>query len=147
MVGPNLSKVLIALIVLLAPLSSAHAQSSPYDLRWQIDELHEIKRLDFTVLVDRFELYDIAINKGNCQFASTFNGAVELRVNDAVLGLGKALAGSAIEPLAQKEDPKGGFPLMGRFGDVLTIYVPNSCNIILVEVETSEGNWKSNFKP
>jgi hypothetical protein len=31
--------------------------------------------------------------------------------------------------------------LTGGFGEALLVYVKTSCNIILVEIEASEGNW------
>ena len=98
-------------------------------------------------MADRLEIHGIVVNKGNCPIATTTNGAVELSVNDAAEALGKAITGQAVEPLAQSSDPTEGLPLVGVFGEALSVYVPNSCNILLVEIMTSEGNWSSNFKP
>jgi hypothetical protein len=106
-----------------------------------------VKRLDFIVMAVELEIHSIVVNKGNCPMAATLNGAVELSVNDAAEALGEAITGQAIEPLEQSSIPTEGLPLVGVFGEALSVYVPNSCNILLVEIVTSEGNWSSNFKP
>jgi hypothetical protein len=106
-----------------------------------------VKRLDVIVMAVELEIHSIVVNKGNCPIATTLNGAVELPVNDAVEALGEAITGQAIEPLEQSSIPTEGLPLVGVFGEALSVYVPNSCNILLVEIVTSEGNWSSNFKP
>ena len=103
--------------------------------------------MDFIVMADQLEIQNVIVNKGNCPIATTMNGAVELSVNDAVLALGEALAGQDIEPLEQTNDPMERLPLNGGFGEALSVYVPMSCNILLVETTTSEGNWSSTFKP
>ena len=138
---------IIAIITIGLTWSSAHAQTAPYAVKWSYDDLVEVKRLDFLVMTDRLEIHGIVVNKGNCPIATTMNGAVELSVNDAVEALGKAITGQAVEPLAQSSDPTEGLPLVGVFGEALSVYVPNSCNILLVEIMTPQGNWSSNFKP
>jgi hypothetical protein len=123
------------------------AQSAPYDLKWFYDDLAEVKRLDFIVLIDQLEIADVIVNKGNCPIATTFDGAVELSVNDAVQKLGEVLAGQEMEPLQQTSDPAEGLPLSGVYGESLSVFVGLSCNILLVEIITSEGEWSSQFKP
>jgi hypothetical protein len=123
------------------------AQSAPYDLKWYYDDLVEVKRLDFIVLTDQLEITDVIVNKGNCPIATTFDGAVELSVNDAVQKLGEVLAGQEMEPLQQTSDPAEGLPLSGVYGESLSVFVGLSCNILLVEIITSEGEWSSQFKP
>lgn len=127
--------------------SSAEAQSAPYSAKWYFDDLVEVKRLDFIVMSDQLEIETVVVNKGNCPIATTTNGAVELSVNDAVLELGETLSGQPLDPLEQTVDPAEGFPLTGVFGESLSVYVPNSCNILLVEISTSMGNWSSSFSP
>ena len=119
----------------------------PCAVKWSYDDLVEVKRLDFILMADQLEIHSIVVNKGNCPIATTMNGAVELSVNDAVEALGKAITGQAVEPLERSSDPTEGLPLVGVFGEALSVHVPNSCNILLVEIMTSEGNWSSNFKP
>ena len=138
---------IIAIITIGLIWSSAHAQTAPYAVKWSYDDLVEVKRLDFIVMADRLEIHSVVVNKGSCPIATTMNGAVELSVNDAVEALGKAITGQAVEPLEQSSDLIEGLPLVGVFGEALSVYVPNSCNILLVEIMTSEGNWSSNFKP
>jgi len=138
---------IIAIITIGLTWSSAHAQTAPYAVKWSYDDLVEVKRLDFILMADQLEIHSIVVNKGNCPIATTMNGAVELSVNDAVEALGKAITGQAVEPLEQSSDLIEGLPLVGVFGEALSVYVPNSCNILLVEIMTSEGNWSSNFKP
>ena len=106
-----------------------------------------MKRLDFVVMAVELEIHSFVVNKGNCPIATTLNCAVELSVYDAAEALGEAITGQAIEPLEQSSIPTEGLPLVGVFGEALSVYVPNSCNILLVEIVTSEGNWSSNFKP
>lgn len=139
--------VIIALVAVQLPFAVSSAETAPYTVKWYFDDLVEVKRLDFIVMADQLELQNVIVNKGNCPIATTMNGAVELSVNDAVLALGEALAGQDIEPLEQTNDPMAGFPLIGVFGEALSVYVPMSCNILLVEISTSEGNWSSTFKP
>ena len=127
--------------------SSAEAQSAPYSAKWYFDDLVEVKRLEFTVLADRLEIVTVVVNKGNCPIATTTNGAIELSVNDAVLELGQTLSDQRLDPLEQTVDPAKGFPLSGVFGESLSVYVPNSCNILLVDISTSMGNWSSSFSP
>jgi hypothetical protein len=98
-------------------------------------------------MADQLEIQDIVVNKGNCPIATTLNGAVELSVNDAFEALGEAISGQEVEPLEQSSILTEGLPLVGVFGEALSVYVSNSCNILLVEIVTSEGNWPSNFKP
>jgi hypothetical protein len=138
---------IIAIITIGLTWSSAHAQTAPYAVKWSYDDLVEVKRLDFIVMAVQLEIQGIVVNKGNCHIATTTNLAVELRVNYAVEALGEAITGQAIEPLEQSSIPTEGLPLVGVFGEALSVYVPNSCNILLVEIVTSEGNWSSNFKP
>jgi hypothetical protein len=123
------------------------AQSAPYDLKWFYGAQAEVKRLDFIVLIDQLEIADVIVNKGNCPIATTFDGAVELSVNDAVQKLGQVLAGQDMEPLQQTSDPAEGLPLSGVYGESLSVFVGLSCNILLVEIITSEGEWSSQFKP
>lgn len=137
---------IIAIITIGLTWSSAHAQTVPCAVKWSYDDLVEVKRLDFILMADQLEIHSIVVNKGNCPIATTMNGAVELSVNDAVEALGKAITGQAVEPLAQSSDLTEGLPLVGVFGEILSVYVPNSCNILLVEIMTPEGNWSSNFK-
>jgi len=137
---------IIAIITIGLTWSSAHAQTVPCAVKWSYDDLVEVKRLDFILMADQLEIHSIVVNKGNCLIATTMNGAVELSVNDAVEALGKAITGQAVEPLAQSSDLTEGLPLVGVFGEILSVYVPNSCNILLVEIMTPEGNWSSNFK-
>jgi hypothetical protein len=106
-----------------------------------------VKRLDIIVLIDQLEIADVIVNKGNCPIATTFDGAVELSVNDAVQKLGEVLAGQDMEPLQQTSDPAEGLPLSGVYGESLSVFVGLSCNILLVEIITSEGEWSSQFKP
>ncbi len=127
--------------------SFAQAQTAPYSVKWYFDDLVEVKRLDFIVMSDQLEIETVVVNKGNCPIATTTNGAVELSVNDAVLELGETLSGQPLDPLEQTVDPAEGFPLTGVFGESLSVYVPNSCNILLVEISTSMGNWSSSFSP
>jgi hypothetical protein len=127
--------------------SFAQAQTAPYSVKWYFDDLVEVKRLDFIVMSDQLEIETVVVNKGNCPIATTTNGAVELSVNDAVLELGETLSGQPLDPLEQTVDPAAGFPLTGVFGESLSVYVPNSCNILLVEISTSMGNWSSSFSP
>jgi len=136
----------LAAIAALWPLHVG-AQEAPYSLTWLKDDLIDVKRLDFIVLADMLELTEIAVNKGNCQIATTFDGAVELSVNDMALSLGKALTDEPLEPLPQTNDPRAGLPMSGVFGERLSVFVPVSCNILLVEIETSLGPWKSRFEP
>ena len=138
---------IIAIITSGLTWNPAHAQTAPYAVKWSHDDLVEVKRIDFIVMADQLEIHSIVVNKGNCPIATTLNGAVELRVNDAVEALGEAITGQAIEPLEQSSIPTEGLPLVGVFGEALSVYVSNSCNILLVEIVTSEGNWSSNFKP
>lgn len=139
--------VITALVAVQLPFAVSYAETAPYTVKWYFDDLVEVKRLDFIVMADQLEIQNVIVNKGNCPIATTMNGAVELSVNDAVLALGEALAGQDIEPLEQTNDPMAGFPLNGGFGEALSVYVPMSCNILLVETTTSEGNWSSTFKP
>jgi hypothetical protein len=127
--------------------SFAQAQTAPYSVKWYFDDLVEVKRLDFIVMSDQLEIETVVVNKGNCPIATTTNGAVELSVNDAVLELGETLSGQPLDPLEQTVHPAEGFPLTGVFGESLSVYVPNSCNILLVEISTSMGNWSSSFSP
>jgi hypothetical protein len=138
---------IIAIITSGLTWNPAHAQTAPYAVKWSHDDLVEVKRLDFIVMAVELEIHSIVVNKGNCPIATTLNGAVELRVHDAVEALGEAITGQAIEPLEQSSIPTEGLPLVGVFGEALSVYVPNSCNILLVEIVTSEGNWSSNFNP
>lgn len=139
--------VIIALVAVQLPFAVSSAETAPYAVKWYFDDLVEVKRLDFIVMADQLEIQNVIVNKGNCPIATTMNGAVELSVNDAVLALGEALAGQDIEPLEQTNDPMERLPLNGGFGEALSVYVPMSCNILLVETTTSEGNWSSTFKP
>jgi hypothetical protein len=138
---------IIAIVTSGLTWNPAHAQTAPYAVKWSHDDLVEVKRLDFIVMAVELEIHSIVVNKGSCPSATTLNGAVELSVYDAVEALGEAITGQAIEPLEQSSIPTEGLPLVGVFGEALSVYVPNSCNILLVEIETSEGNWSSNFKP
>ena len=139
--------VIIAIMTIGLTWSSAHAQTAPYAVKWSYDDLVEVKRLDFIVMADKLEIHSIVVNKGNCPIATTMKGAVELSVNDAFEALCEAISGQEVEPLEQSSIPSKGLPLGGVFGEALSVYVPNSCNILLVEIVTSEGSWSSNFKP
>jgi hypothetical protein len=138
---------IIAIITSGLTWNPAHAQTAPYAVKWSHDDLVEVKRLDVIVMADQLEIQDIVVNKGNCPIATTLNGAVELSVNDAFEALGEAISGQEVEPLEQSSILTEGLPLVGVFGEALSVYVSNSCNILLVEIVTSEGNWSSNFKP
>lgn len=123
------------------------AQEAPYALRWMEDDLVDVKRLDLTVMVEELDVWDVTVNKGNCQIATTLGGAVELGVNDMALSLGKVLTDRPLAPLPQTNDPKAGLPLRGKFGERLSVFVPLSCNILLVELRTSHGDWTTRFDP
>ena len=138
---------IIAIITSGLTWNPAHAQTAPYAVKWSHDDLVEVKRLDFIVLTDQLEITDVIVNKGNCPIATTFDGAVELSVNDAVQKLGEVLAGQEMELLQQTSDPAEGLPLSGVYGESLSVFVELSCNILLVEIITSEGEWSSQFKP
>lgn len=137
---------LVALLYVFWPLQVG-AQEAPYSVTWIKDDLIEVKRIDLIVLADILELTEITVNKGNCPIATTFDGAVELSVNDMALSLGKALTDEPLDPLPQTEDPRAGLPMSGVFGERLSVFVPVSCNVLLVETETSLGPWKSRFDP
>jgi hypothetical protein len=138
---------IIAIVTSGLTWNPAHAQTAPYAVKWSHDDLVEVKRIDFIVMADQLEIQDIVVNKGNCPIATTLNGAVELSVNDAFEALGEGISGQEVEPLEQSSILTEGLPLVGVFGEALSVYVSNSCNILLVEIVTSEGNWSSNFKP
>jgi hypothetical protein len=138
----------IILAMLLAPVPiSANAQDAPYAMKWQEDDLIDVKRIDVIVMVDDLSIYKVTVNKGNCQIATTFDGAVELSVNDMAMSLGKILTNEPLDPLPQTTNPNAGLPLSGAFGDKLSVFVPISCNILLVEVDTSHGMWTTRFNP
>lgn len=123
------------------------AQEAPYQARWFEDDLVSVKRLELIVMTDELQVNNVQVNRGNCPIASNLDGAVELSVNDAFHGLAEAMAGESVATFPQKHDPKAGFPLKGVFGESLSVFVPLSCNIILVEVETPDGNWSTTFNP
>lgn len=127
--------------------NTSHAQEAPYSVKWKWDDITEIKKIEFTMMTDKLTINDVIVNKGNCQIATNFDGAIELKVNDAVLQLGKVLSSTPIEKLPQKTDPKKGFPMSGKFGDGLGVFVARSCNIILVETKTDQGDWTNKFEP
>lgn len=137
---------LLAVIPTLCPLQTV-AQDAPYSLSWREDDLVDVKRIDLIVMADALAVTDVIVNKGNCQIATTLDGAVELGVNDMALSLGKVLTDQPLDPLPQTNDPKAGLPLNGVFGENLSVYVPLSCNILLVELVTSHGNWTTRFTP
>lgn len=139
--------VITALIASHLSFVAAYADTAPYVLRWYFDDLIDVKRLDFTVMVDRLEIQNVVVNKGNCPIATTMIGAIELSMHDIVVELGKVFSETRIEPLDKNKDPLQGFPLIGVFGEALAVYVPISCNILRVEITTSGGNWISNFNP
>ena len=125
----------------------SHAQEGPYSVKWRWDNITEIKKLEFTVMTEKLTIDDVIVNKGNCQIATNFDGAIELKVNDAVQQLGNILSKGPIEKLPQKNDPKKGFPISGLFGEVIAVFVARSCNIILVETKTDHGDWNNKFEP
>lgn len=127
--------------------NTSQAQELPYRLKWKWDDLTEIKKLEFIEMTEKLTLNDVIVNKGNCSTATNFDGAIELKVNDAVQQLGNIIAKEPIEKLPQKKDPKMGFPMTGVFGESLNIYVARSCNIIIVESKTDQGEWTSKFEP
>lgn len=127
--------------------NTSHAQEAPYSVKWKWDDITEIKKIEFTMMTDKLTINDVIVNKGNCQIATNFDGAIELKVNDAVRQLGKVLSSTPIEKLPQKTDPKKGFPMSGKFGDGLGVFVARSCNIILVETKTDQGDWTNKFEP
>ncbi|MBM3616609.1 MAG: hypothetical protein FJX28_14660 [Alphaproteobacteria bacterium] len=137
---------LVAALYVFWPLQVG-AQEAPYSVTWIEDDLIDVKRIDFVVMADMLEITEIAVNKGNCPIATTFDGAVELSVNDMALSLGKALTNEPLDPLPQTEDPRAGLPMSGVFGEKLSVFVPVSCNILLVQIETSLGPWKTNWAP
>jgi hypothetical protein len=106
-----------------------------------------VKRLEVIATVDSLEITDVVVNKGNCQIASTINGAIELSVNEMALSVANILADRPLVKVPQTINPKAGLPLRGVFGERLSIYVPLSCNILLVELVTSHGNWTTKFSP
>ena len=142
---PCLLPIISALSV-FGPLHAA-AQEAPYSVTWIKDDLIDVKRIDFIVSADMLEITEIAVNKGNCLIATTFDGAVELSVNDMALSLGKALTNEPLDPLPQTEDPRAGLPMSGVFGEKLSVFVPVSCNILLVQIESSLGPWKTHWAP
>ena len=136
---------ILATVIIMT--SNSYAQEAPYSVKWKWDDLTEIKKIEFTVMTEKLTLNDVIVNKGNCQIATNFDGAIELKVNDAVQQLGKVLSPTPIEKLPQKTDPKKGFPMSGKFGEGLGVYVGRSCNIILVETKTDQGDWANKFEP
>jgi hypothetical protein len=137
----------LILATVITMTNSSHAQEAPYSVKWKWDDLTEIKKIEFTVMTDKLTINDVIVNKGNCQIATNFDGAIELKVNDAVQQLGKVLSSTPIEKLPQKTDPKKGFPMSGKFGEGLGVFVARSCNIILVETKTDQGDWANKFEP
>lgn len=138
----------IILAMLLAPVPfAANAQDAPYAMKWLEDDLVDVKRIDVIVMVDELSISEVTVNKGNCPIATTFDGAVELSVNDMALSLGKVLTNEPLDHLPQTTDPNAGLPMSGAFGDKLTVFVPLSCNILLVEIDTSHGMWTTRFNP
>jgi len=127
--------------------SNSYAQEAPYSVKCKWDDLTEIKKIEFTVMTEKLTINDVIVNKGNCQIATNFDGAIELKVNDAVQQLSKVLSPTPIEKLPQKIDPKKGFPMSGVFGEGLGVFVARSYNIILVETKTDQGNWTNQFEP
>ena len=138
------SSVIVAIFIIMT--NSSHAQEAPYSVKWKWDDLTEIKKIEFTVMTEKLTINDVIVNKGNCQIATNFDGAIELKVNDAVQQLGKVLSSTPIEKLPQKTDPKKGFPMSGVFGEGLGVFVARSCNIILVETKTDQGDWTNKFE-
>jgi hypothetical protein len=139
------SSVIVAIFIIMT--SNSYAQEAPYSVKWKWDDLTEIKKIEFTVMTEKLTINDVIVNKGNCQIATNFDGAIELKVNDAFQQLGKVLSPKPIEKLPQKTDPKKGFPMSGGFGEGLGVYVGRSCNIILVETKTDQGDWANKFEP
>ncbi len=127
--------------------SVSDAQEAPFSVKWKWDDLTEIKKLEFTVMTEKLAINDVIVNKGNCQIATNFDGAIELKVNDAVQQLGNILSKEPVAKLPQKQDPRKGFQLTGVFGEVLGVFVARSCNIILVETKTDQGDWTNKFEP
>jgi hypothetical protein len=127
--------------------SSVMAQDAPYQARWLEDDLVSVKRLEFIVMADELLVSNVRVNRGNCPIATNLDGAVELSVNDAFHGLAEVMAGEQVATFPQKHDPKAGFPMRGLFGESLSVFVPLSCNILLVEIETPDGNWSTKFTP
>lgn len=123
------------------------AQDAPYQARWLEDDLVSVKRLEFIVMADELLVSNVRVNRGNCPIATNLDGAVELSVNDAFHGLAEVMAGEPVATFPQKHDPKAGFPMRGLFGESLSVFVPLSCNILLVEIETPDGNWSTTFTP
>lgn len=123
------------------------AQEAPYQARWFEDDLVSVKRLELIVMSDELQVNDVRVNRGNCPIATNLDGAVELSVNDAFHGLAEVMAGESVATFPQKHDPNAGFPMKGVFGESISVFVPLSCNIILVEVETPDGSWTTKFNP
>lgn len=142
----HIRPLLIAAILAACP-PSAGAQDAPYALTWVEDDLVDVKRIDLIVMVETLDVTDVTVNMGNCPIATTFDGAVELSVNDMALSLGKVLTEEPLDPLPQTHDPKAGLPLTGVFGERLSVFVPMSCNVLLVELATSQGDWTTRFDP
>lgn len=138
--------VILAMLLAHVPFSLI-AQEAPYAIEWLEDDLVDVKRIDFIVMVDQLAVSAVTVNKGNCPIATTFDGAVELSVNDMARSLGQVLTDEPLDPLPQTTDPNAGLPLSGAFGDKLSVFVPMSCNILLVEVDTSQGPWTTRFTP
>jgi hypothetical protein len=136
--------------MLLSLLSSAQpifAQEAPMYVRWNFDDLMDVKRIEITVMVDQLTVTDVVVNKGNCRIATNFDGAYELSIHDMAKTLGEALTGKPAEELPRDHDPASDFPLKGAYGDVIKVYVPESCNVLRIEMETDQGQWTSQFTP
>lgn len=135
------------LVFLLMSAQPNWGQEAPIHVRWNFDDLMDVKRIDMTVMADLLTVTNVIVNKGNCRIATSLEGAYELSVHDMVKTLGEALTGKPTEQLPLDHDPMSSFPLKGAYGDVLKVYVPVSCNVLRVEMETDQGQWISQFAP
>ena len=122
------------------------SERSPFHLKWKMDDFTEVKKLEFTILVDELLIQRVSVNRCNCQYATSLRGAIELKVNDAIADLGGIMSGRTMKHFPQNYDPNEAMPLKGRFGEIINVYVANSCNILLVQTSTDRGAWTHRFE-